>query len=70
MSEDKRKGRTLARGRRGLSKAKTPMSFTVRMTEEDFEALRTMADANLRSASQQAAWIIIQALRGAQGGEA
>ncbi len=70
MSDDKRKGRTLARGRRGVSKALTPVSFSVRMTEEDFEALRTMADANLRSASQQAAWLIVQGVRNGKGGQA
>ena len=68
MTDEKIERRKLPRARRGVPKERTPASFTVRLTEEDFEALRNLADANFRSASQQAAWLIVQAVRAAKKG--
>ena len=46
---------------RGRSKAHTT-PITIRLTAEEIEALDALADANLRTRTGQAAWIVLEAL--------
>lgn len=47
---------------RGRSKADTT-PITIRLTAEEIEALDALADANLRTRTGQAVWLVVAALR-------